>query len=74
MKILKKTQQISAREFSDGFTEIVSRHLARLPPKEQDRRIKNAERAATRVSRAERPITHRVEEIRPNPLRCRIHE
>jgi len=49
----KKAQRMSAREFSDRFTEIVSRHFATLPPKEQDKRAKNAERAARGISRAE---------------------
>jgi len=70
----KKTKRMSAREFSDSFTEIVSRHLAASPPNEQDRRIKNAERAARNITRAERPTTRRVEEIRPSPLRFRTHE
>ena len=73
-KMPKKAQRMSAREFSDRFTEIVSRHLATLPPEEQDKRVKNAERAARGINRAERPTTRRVEEIRPSPLRFRTHE
>jgi hypothetical protein len=30
----KKRQRISASEFSDRFTKIVSRHLSALPPEE----------------------------------------
>jgi hypothetical protein len=40
----KKRQRISASDFSDRFTKIVSRHLSALPAEEQDKRIKNAER------------------------------
>ena len=70
----KKRQRISAREFSDRFTKIVSRHLSALPPEEQDKRIKNAERAALAASRAERPTIRRVEETRAIPLLSRTHE
>ena len=70
----KKRQRMSASEFSDRFTKIVSRHLSALPPEEQDKRIKNAERAALAASRAERPTTRRVEETRAIPLLSRTHE
>jgi hypothetical protein len=56
----KKNQRISAKEFSSQFTKIVSRHLSTLPPEEQDKRIKNAERAALGANRAERPTTRTV--------------
>ena len=46
LKMSKKRQRISAGKFSDRFTKIVSRHLSALPPEEQDKRIKNAERTA----------------------------
>jgi hypothetical protein len=70
----KKSKRISAREFSSQFTKIVSHHLSTLPPEEQDKRIKNAERAALAASRAERPITRRVEETRAIPLLSRTRE
>jgi hypothetical protein len=70
----KKRKQITAREFSSGFTKIVSRHLSALPAEEQDKRIKNAERAAIAASRGERPTTRRVEETRAIPLLSRTHE
>jgi hypothetical protein len=70
----KKRQRISAGEFSDRFTKIVSRHLSGLPPGEQDERIKNAERTALCASRAERPTTRRVEETRVIPLLSRTRE
>ena len=70
----KKRQRISASEFSDRFTKIVSRHLAALPREEQDRRIKNAGRAAQGASRAGRSTTRIVEETRAIPLRYRTHE
>ncbi len=70
----KKRQRMSASEFSNRFTKIVSRHLSALPPEEQDKRIKNAERAALAASRAERPTTRRVEETRTIPLLSRTHE
>ncbi len=70
----KKTRRTSAKEFSDRFTQIVSQHLVTMPPDEQDQRIKNAERVARRLTRAERPIARRVEEIRPSALRSRTHE
>ena len=50
----KKSQWISAKEFSSQFTKIVSRHLSALPPEEQDKRIKKAERAAIAANHAER--------------------
>jgi hypothetical protein len=74
MKMSKKSPRISAREFSNRFTKIVSRHLSTLPPEEQDTRIKNAERAALAASRAERPTTRTIEETRPIPLLSRTHE
>ena len=46
----KESRRISAREFSSRFTKIVSRHLSALPPAEQDKRNKNAERAAMATS------------------------
>jgi hypothetical protein len=70
----KERQRISASEFSDRFTKIVSRHLCTLPPEEQDKRIKNAERAALAASRAERPTTRTVEETRAIPLLSHTHE
>ena len=70
----KKRQRISASEFSDRFTKIVSRHLSALPAEEQDKRIKNAERAALAASRAERPTSRRVEETRSIPLLSRTRE
>jgi hypothetical protein len=70
----RKRKRISASEFSDRFTKIVSRHLSVLPPAEQDKRIKNAERAAIAASRAERPTTRRVEETRAIPLLSRTRE
>jgi len=70
----KKTQRISAKEFSDRFTKIVSRHLAALPLEEQDKRIENAARVAHGVSRGERPTTRIVEETRPTPLQYRTRE
>ena len=70
----KKRQRISASKFSDRFTKIVSQHLSALPPEEQDKRIKNAERAALAASHAERPTTRRVEETRAIPLLSRTHE
>lgn len=70
----KNRKRISAREFSSRFTKIVSRQLAALPPDEQDKRIKNAERAAVGASRAERPTARRVEETRAIPLLSRTHE
>jgi len=70
----RKRRRINAREFSDQFTKIVSRHLGALPPEEQDKRIRNAERVAHGASRAERPTTRRVEETRVTPLLSRTHE
>jgi hypothetical protein len=70
----KKRQRISAREFSNRFTKIVSRHLSALPPEEQDKCIKNAERTVLGASRAERPTTRRVEETRAIPLLSRTRE
>ena len=64
----KKRQRISASEFSNRFTEIVSRHLSALPPEEQDKRIKKAEGVALTATRAERPTTRRVEETWAVPL------
>jgi hypothetical protein len=64
----KKCLGISASEFSDCFTEIVSRHLSALPAEGQDTRMKNAERPALGASRAERPTTRRVEETWAVPL------
>ncbi|MFZ0962161.1 MAG: hypothetical protein WAO35_14770 [Terriglobia bacterium] len=70
----KKRRRISASEFSNRFTKIVSRHLSALPPEEQDKRIKNAERTSLSANRAERPTTRRVEETRAIPLLSRTHE
>ncbi len=70
----KKRQRISASEFSNRFTKIVSRHLSALPAEEQDKRIKNAERAVFAASRAEHPTTRRVEETRAIPLLSRTRE
>ena len=70
----KKPKRITAREFSNRFTKIVSRHLSALPAEEQDKRIKKAERAALAASGAERPTTRRVEETRAIPLLSRTHE
>ncbi len=67
----KKPKRISAREFSSRFTRIVSRHLSTLSPEEQEKRIRNAERAALSANRVGRPITRRVEEIRATPLLSR---
>jgi len=64
----RKRQRISASEFSNRFTKIVSRHLSALPAEEQDKRIKNAERTVLAASRAERPTARRVEETRAIPL------
>jgi hypothetical protein len=74
LKMPRKRQLISASEFSSRLTKIVSRHLFALPPAEQDKRIKNAERTAPAASRAERPITRRVEETRAIPLLSRTRE
>ena len=70
----RKRQRISASEFSDRFTKIVSRHLSTLPAEEQDKRIKSAERAALGASRTERPTTRKVEATRASPLLSRTHE
>jgi hypothetical protein len=64
----KKRLGIGASEFSNRFTEIVSRHLSALPPEEQDKRIKKAEGVALTATRAERPTTRRVEETWAVPL------
>jgi hypothetical protein len=74
LKMPKKRQRISVGEFSDRFTKIVSHHLCALPPGEQDKRIKNAERIALCASRAERPTARRVEETRAIPLLSRTRE
>ena len=55
MKTSKKSQRISAKEFSSRFTKIISGHLSALPPGEQDTRLKNAEDVALAASRAEHP-------------------
>jgi len=68
LKMSRKRQRISASEFSNRFTKIVSRHLSALPAEEQDKRIKNAERTVLAASRAERPTARRVEETRAIPL------
>ncbi len=70
----RKGRRISAKEFSDRFTKIVSRHLGGLPSEEQDKRIRNAERVAHGASRADRPTTGRVEETRATPLLSRSRE
>ena len=70
-KMGKKAQRISVNEFSDRFTKIASRRLATLPAEEPDKRIKNVERTASGVTRVDRPVTRRVEEIRQSPLRYR---
>lgn len=70
----RKRKRISAREFSNRFTKIVSRHLPALGPEEQDKRIRSAERTALGASRAERPTTRRVEETRAIPLLSRSRE
>jgi hypothetical protein len=67
----KKSGRISARAFSRRFTKVVSRHLSALPPAEQDKRNKNARRAAMATSRVERPTTRRVEETRTIPILSR---
>jgi hypothetical protein len=67
----KKSQRISTKEFSSQFTKIVSRHLGELPPEEQDKRIKKAQRAAFAANHAERPTTRRVEDTRAVPLLSR---
>jgi hypothetical protein len=69
----KKRPRISASEFSNRFTEIVSRHLSALPPEEQDKRIKKAEGVALTATRAERPTTRRVEETWAVPLLSQSH-
>ena len=70
----KKGQRMSASEFSERFTKIVSRHLGTLPPEEQDKRIETAERAALGATHVERPTARRVEETRAIPLLSRTHE
>ena len=70
----KKSQRISAKEFSSQFTKIVSRHLSAMPPEEQDKRIENAERAVLAASRSEHPTTRRVEETRAISLLSRTRE
>jgi hypothetical protein len=52
LKMSKKRQRVSAREFSNQFTKIVFRHLSALPPEEQDKHIKNAKRAALGATRS----------------------
>ncbi len=73
-EMAKKRRKISASEFSDRFTRIVSRHLSALPPEEQDKRIKNAERAALRATRAGHPTNHRAEETLSIPLLSHTRE
>ena len=70
----EKRKPISAREFSNRFTKIVSRHLSALSSEEQDKRIRNAERTALGASRAELPTSPRVEETRAIPLLSRTRE
>ncbi len=57
----RKGKRISAREFSTGFTKVVSQHLSALSPADQDKRIKAAERTLE-ASCAEHPTTHKAEE------------
>jgi hypothetical protein len=74
LKMPRKRQRLSASEFSDRFTRIVSRRLSALTPDEQDKRIEKAGHAAIPASRAGRPTTRRVEETRAIPLLSRTRE
>lgn len=66
-------KRISATKFSAEFTKIVSGHLARLSPDEQDKRIRAAHRKASRV-RAVSSTTREAADTRDLRLSARTRE
>ena len=73
-KKAKKKRKVSAREFSKRFTRIVAAHLSTLPPDEQDRRIRAAERVATTRCRGVSATTRGVAETQRIHLAARTRE
>ena len=69
-----RKRRVSAREFTNEFTKIVSGHLAKLPAGEQSKRIRAAERAALRRFRAASATTRGSADTRPIALSARTRE
>lgn len=69
-----KKRKISAQQFKQQFTTIVAGHLSTLPPEEQDRRIRAAQRVVLTRSRDASAITREVSETPEIRLAARTRE
>lgn len=67
-------KKISAREFNAEFTRIVAGHLEALPPEEQDRRIRSAQRVVVNRFRGASSTKRGADETRLTPLAARTRE
>ena len=67
-------KRISAREFSQEFTEIVAGHLATLPAEEQERRIRSAQRVVISRLRGASATKQGAAETRRTPLAAHTRE
>ena len=65
---------ISAREFDTEFTRIIVRHLATLPPEEQDRRIRAAQRVVSNHFRGVSSTKRVADKTLPTPFAVRTRE
>ena len=51
----KTKKSISKKEFVKQFTDLAIKHLSKLPPKEQEARIRAFERTASTTGRGDHP-------------------
>lgn len=70
---MSKKRQISAKEFSRRFTDIVCEHLTTLAPQEQAKRIREAERQALKYCRGASSTASTTEKTPQTPLGSRSH-
>jgi hypothetical protein len=69
-----RKKRISAREFTNEFTKIIGSHLANLPPAEQTKRLRAAERVLLKRSRAASSTTRGSDDTHPTALSARTRE
>lgn len=58
----KRNKKISKKEFVSRFTKLATKHLAKLPPEEQDARLEAFERRVARIPRDKHPTPSRTPE------------
>jgi len=72
--VAKAKEKISKKEFIDRFTDLAVRHLSKLPPEEQEARVKAFERRVAKICRDNHPTPSRSPETPATHLATRGRE